>query len=155
MPKTQNPIRALCVAIEAGYDAGKSGMDDDMIQHLIDLGDHAAGIVSLIDTKDDETLRLHGALRSARELLGELLRTVAANDQADAIDTVLQAINACVPPDEPPKARFTVTVEMTVEAESEWDANAIAEIASQGLESARVLATSVVPSLTVAHPLGD
>lgn len=50
MRPTEQPnsgIAATCRAIQAGYAAGKSGMDDDMLPHLIDLGDQADEILAL------------------------------------------------------------------------------------------------------------
>lgn len=40
--------------------------------------------------------KMEAALNSASELLAELGRTAASNDQADAIDEVQQAINAAL-----------------------------------------------------------
>jgi hypothetical protein len=38
----------LCDAIEAGYAAGKSGLDDDMLDLLIELGDRTEEIKQLV-----------------------------------------------------------------------------------------------------------
>jgi hypothetical protein len=42
-------LRELCDAIEAGYAAGKSGMDDDMLPLILELADRTAEIKTLID----------------------------------------------------------------------------------------------------------
>lgn len=40
-------LAALCAPIVNGYAAGKSGLDSDMLQHLIDLGDRAEAVQRL------------------------------------------------------------------------------------------------------------
>lgn len=40
-------LAALCEPIVNGYAAGKSGLDSDMLQHLIDLGDRAEAVQRL------------------------------------------------------------------------------------------------------------
>lgn len=42
-------IIGLCRQIEAGYAADKSGLDDDMITLLVELGDHAGEIVAALE----------------------------------------------------------------------------------------------------------
>lgn len=41
-------IKKICLDIEAGYNAEKCGLDDDMLPLLVDLGDHAAEIASMV-----------------------------------------------------------------------------------------------------------
>ena len=40
-------LAALCEPIVNGYAAGKSGLDSDLLQHLIDLGDRAEAVQRL------------------------------------------------------------------------------------------------------------
>lgn len=40
-------LAALCEPIVKGYASGKSGLDDDMLQRLIDLGDNAQAVQRL------------------------------------------------------------------------------------------------------------
>lgn len=47
-------LRQLIDAIEAGYAAGKTGLDDDMLQLLIDLGDRTHEIRELLDNQEGE-----------------------------------------------------------------------------------------------------
>lgn len=37
-------LAALCAPIVEGYSAGKTGLDGDMLQHLVDLGDSAEAV---------------------------------------------------------------------------------------------------------------
>lgn len=53
-------LTTTALAIEAGYAEGKSGMDDDMLQHLIALGDMA-----------EQILTMHTALRAIAETLAD------------------------------------------------------------------------------------
>ena len=58
-------LAELCDAIEAGYDAGKSGFEDDMISWLFELGDRTDEIKALIHTPEQRaalemTLRHYG-----------------------------------------------------------------------------------------------
>lgn len=44
-----HPIKKLCLDIEAGYNAEKCSLDDDMLPLLVDLGDHASEIAFMVD----------------------------------------------------------------------------------------------------------
>ncbi len=72
-------LRDTCQAIIDGYAADKSGLDDDMVPHLIDLGDAAEDILHLLDLlgESDQYLREIRAenLDGSEPALGDLLES--------------------------------------------------------------------------------
>lgn len=74
-----NNIIQLCGRIEQGYQAGKSGLDPEMVDHVLDLSNHAEALA--------------GALRelsAARELLADL----ACESQFDFSFTEVESLHA-------------------------------------------------------------
>lgn len=45
-------LKTICQPIIDGYAAEKSALDDDMIQHVVDLADHAQEIIDLEAERD-------------------------------------------------------------------------------------------------------
>lgn len=62
LPENFKPgrVAGLCQPIIDGYAAEKSGLDDDMVSHLVALADEAASIQAM----ERELLRAHSALRA-------------------------------------------------------------------------------------------
>jgi hypothetical protein len=79
-------LAALCAPIVEGYAAGKSGLDGDMLQHLVDLGDQAPAV----QAQEGRLQRLEAAaiaLVQRLEALG-FGDEDAAISGADAIDAI-------------------------------------------------------------------
>ena len=76
-------IADTCQAILAGYAAGQSGMDEPMLNHLVELGDHAELILKMrelffesLDSwegEEDSVKDEHAELIAAMQILAERL----------------------------------------------------------------------------------
>lgn len=76
--KTQTA--ALCERIVKGYEAGKSGLDSDMLQHLIDLGNRAQAVQRL------EAAALALVRRLEALGFGDEQAAISGTDTIDAIN---------------------------------------------------------------------
>ena len=83
---TAQYILNLCKAIEAGYASGKSGLDDGMVDHLIELGDQAEHIGKLCQQVLDDAPATLAEISQARETYGSNELEVDDNALASRTD---------------------------------------------------------------------